>query len=186
MATEITTLASHTKSQRASLLQTLTLSGLLNRLNAIPFEPKLLPTALLLLRIDFLSSWKKGSLGRGRSGTSAQNFVLCVFLCVLRWFSPANLPGNFFQKLPLQCRHFLENPLAKNPKTQLLNWFPQNYRYRYRLEIRMKSLITITITVLESAVTPSFPLIPKYHVEFILTQFPPNYPYRYRLEMFLN
>ena len=29
---------------------------------------------------------------------------------------------NFFQKLPLQCRHFLENPLAKNPKslTQLV------------------------------------------------------------------
>ena len=67
---------------------------------------------------DFLGP-KKGSLGRGRSGTSAQSFVLCVFLCSEVIFS-CKSHRNFFQKLPLQCRHFLENPLAKNPKTQLL------------------------------------------------------------------
>ena len=45
------------------------------------------------------------------------------------------------------------------------NLLPQNYRYRYRLESRMNSLITITVTVLASAVTPSSPLIPNYHLE---------------------
>ena len=71
--------------------------------------------------VDLISSWKKGSLGRGRSGTSAQSFVLCFFLCSEVIFS-CKSHRNFFQKLPLQCRHFLENPLAKSPKTQLLIW----------------------------------------------------------------
>ena len=62
---------------------------------------------------------KRGSLGRGRSGTSAQSFVLCVFLCS-EVISPCKSHSNFFQKLPLQCRHFQENPLAKKPKTELL------------------------------------------------------------------
>ena len=63
---------------------------------------------------------KKVSLGRGRSGTSAQSFVFCVFLCSEVIFS-CKSHRSFFQKLPLQCRHLLENPLAKNPKTHLLN-----------------------------------------------------------------
>ena len=68
---------------------------------------------------------KKGSLGRGRSGTSAQSFVLC-FLSSEVIFS-CKSHRNLFQKLPLQCRHFLENPFAKNPKTQLLKkMHPQN------------------------------------------------------------
>ena len=45
------------------------------------------------------------------------------------------------------------------------NVFPQNYRYRFK--IRMNSLIAISVTVLASAVTPSFPSIPNYHLEII-------------------
>ena len=47
-------------------------------------------------------------------------------------------------------------------------------------------LITSTVTVLASAVTPSFPLIPNYHLENHLNLFPKIYRYRFRLEMFLN
>ena len=44
---------------------------------------------------------------------------------------------NFFQKLPLQCRHFLENPLAKNPKTQLLIFSPTPFG-RSRVSLNKK------------------------------------------------
>ena len=54
------------------------------------------------------------------------------------------------------------------------------------LTFRWIKLITITVTVLASAVTPSFPLVPNYHLESHLNKFPPNYRYRYRLEMLLN
>ena len=46
--------------------------------------------------------------------------------------------------------------------------------------------ITITVTVSASAVPPSSPLIPNYHLESHLNEFSENYRYRYRLEMFLN
>ena len=45
--------------------------------------------------------------------------LFCVFLCSEVIFS-CKSHRNFFRKLPLHCRHFLETPLAKNPKTQLL------------------------------------------------------------------
>ena len=91
------------------------LRGLLSR--AKLYTPP--PTPFLAIRHSSGDQQlKKGSLGRGRSGTSAQSFVLC-FLCSEVIFS-CRSHRNFFQKLPLQCRHFLENPLAKNPKTQLL------------------------------------------------------------------
>ena len=47
-------------------------------------------------------------------------------------------------------------------------------------------LVTITVTVLASTVTPSFPLIPNYHLESYLNYFSRNYHYRYCLEIFLN
>ena len=51
----------------------------------------------------------------------------------------------------------------------LANLFPPNYRYRYRLESRtLLHLIAITVTALASAVTPSFPSIPNYHLESYL------------------
>ena len=98
---------------------------------------------------------KKGSLGRGRSGTSAQSFVLCVFLCSEVIFS-CKSHRNFFQKLPLQCRHFLEKPLAKKPQNAAadkgkdpvyLNWRdPQRFiRRQHAINSIINDLVVMTI-----------------------------------------
>ena len=62
---------------------------------------------------------KKRGLWEGVVQEPLRRALFCVFLCSEVIFS-CKSHRNFFQKLPLQCRHFLENPLAKNPKTQLL------------------------------------------------------------------
>ena len=64
-----------------------------------------------------------------------------------------------------KCGFLLSLAFYNAPSLDTVDLFPQNCRYRYRLEIWMNSLITVTITVLASAVTPSFPLIPNYHLE---------------------
>ena len=76
----------------------------------------------------------------------------------------------------------LLHPICSSPKTTirvqiitgslviLEKLFPQNNRYRYRLEIWFH-VITVIVTVLASAVTPSFPLIPNYHLESHLNSF---------------
>ena len=64
-------------------------------------------------RID--QQLKKGSLGRGRSGTSAQSFVLCVFLCVLSGFSPANLTEISFRNCPSNAGIFWKTLSRKTP-----------------------------------------------------------------------
>ena len=73
-----------------------------------PREPKLLSAA------------EKRGLWEGVVQEPLRRALFCgFFLCSEVIFS-CKSHRNFFQKLPLQCRHFLENPLAKNPKTQLL------------------------------------------------------------------
>ena len=69
--------------------------------------------------INFPSAAEKRGLWEGVVQEPLRRALLCVFLCSEVIFS-CKSHRNFFQKLPLQCRHFLENPLAKNPKTQLL------------------------------------------------------------------
>ena len=49
-----------------------------------------------------------------------------MIFCVLSGFSHRN----FFQKLPLQCRHFLENPLAKNPQNAAADMWAINIANR--------------------------------------------------------
>ena len=68
---------------------------------------------------QLLSAAEKRGLWEGVVQEPLRRALFCVFLCSERIFS-CKSHINFFQKLPLQCRHFLENPLAKNPKTQLL------------------------------------------------------------------
>ena len=65
------------------------------------------------------SAAEKRGLWEGVVQEPLRRALFCVFLCSEVIFS-CKSHRNFFQKLPLQCRHFLENPLAKNPKTQLL------------------------------------------------------------------
>ena len=65
---------------------------------------------------------KKRGLWEGVVQEPLRRALFCVFLCSEVIFS-CKSHRNFFQKLPLQCRHFLENPLTKNPKTQLLNFY---------------------------------------------------------------
>ena len=66
-----------------------------------------------------LSAAEKRGLWEGVVQEPLRRALFCVFLCSEVIFS-CKSHRNFFQKLPLQCRHFLENPLAKNPQTQLL------------------------------------------------------------------
>ena len=69
-------------------------------------------------RKKFFQQLKEGVFGKG----SFRNLCaeLCfVFFCVLRWFSPANLTDISFRNCPSNAGIFW-NPLAKNPKTQLL------------------------------------------------------------------
>ena len=65
------------------------------------------------------SAAEKRGLSKGVVQEPLRRALFCVFLCSEVIFS-CKSHRNFFRKLPLQCRHFLENPLAKNPKTQLL------------------------------------------------------------------
>ena len=65
------------------------------------------------------SAAEKRGLWEGVVQEPLRRALFCVFLCSEVIFS-CKSHRNFFQKSPLQCRHFLENPLAKNPKTQLL------------------------------------------------------------------
>ena len=62
---------------------------------------------------------RKRGLWEGVVQEPLRRALFCVFLCSEVIFS-CKSRSNFFQKLPLQCRHFLENPFARNPKTQLL------------------------------------------------------------------
>ena len=72
------------------------------------------------MEISDISAAEKRGLWEGVVQEPLRRALFCVFLCSEVIFS-CKSHSNFFQKLPLQCRHFLENPLAKNPKTQLLN-----------------------------------------------------------------
>ena len=65
-----------------------------------------------------ISSWKKGSLGRGRSGTSAQSFVLCF--SVFWGDFLLQISQKFLSETAPPMQAFSGKPLAKNPKTQLL------------------------------------------------------------------
>ena len=66
------------------------------------------------------SAAEKRGLWEGVGQEPLRRALFCVFLCSEVIFS-CKSHRNFFQKLPLQCRHFLENPLAKNRKMQLLD-----------------------------------------------------------------
>ena len=70
-----------------------------------------------------ISAAEKRGLWEGVVQEPLRRALFCVFLCSEVIFS-CKSHRNFFQKLPLQCRHFLENPLAKDPKTQLLTLPP--------------------------------------------------------------
>ena len=61
------------------------------------------------------SAAEKRGLWEGVVQEPLRRALFCVFLCSEVIFS-CKSHRNFFQKLPLQCRHFLENPLTKNPK----------------------------------------------------------------------
>ena len=65
------------------------------------------------------SAAEKRGLWEGVVQEPLRRALFCVFLSSEVIFS-CKSHSNFFQKLPFHCRHFLENPLAKNPKTQLL------------------------------------------------------------------
>ena len=75
-------------------------------------------TRLRLANLHTSAAEKRG-LWEGVVQEPLRRALFCVFLCSEVIFS-CKSHRNFFQKLPLQFRHFLENPLAKNPKTQLL------------------------------------------------------------------
>ena len=68
-----------------------------------------------------LQQLKKRGLWEGVVQEPLHRALFSVFLCSEVIFS-CKSHRNIFQKAPLQCRHFLENPLAKNPKTQLLSF----------------------------------------------------------------
>ena len=70
-------------------------------------------------KLGVKSTAEKRGLWEGVVQEPLRRALFCVFLCSEVIFS-CKSHRNFFQKLPLQCGHFLENPLAKNPKTQLL------------------------------------------------------------------
>ena len=78
----------------------------------------------MITYINFCQQLKKGGLWEGVVQEPLRRALFCVFLCSEVIFC-CKSHRNFFQKLPLQCRHFLENPLAKNPKTQLLILFSE-------------------------------------------------------------
>ena len=61
------------------------------------------------------SAAEKRGLWEGVAQEPLRRALFCVFLCSEVIFS-CKSHRNFFQKLPLPCRHFLENPLAKTPK----------------------------------------------------------------------
>ena len=63
---------------------------------------------------------KKGVFGKGSFRNLCEELCF-VFFCVLRRFSPANLTEISFRNCPSNAGIFLKTPLAKNPKTQLLN-----------------------------------------------------------------
>ena len=71
------------------------------------------------------SAAEKRGLWEGVVQEPLRRALFCVFLCSEVIFS-CKSHRKFFQKLPLQCGHFVESPLAKNPKTQLLNKIPPN------------------------------------------------------------
>ena len=79
----------------------------------ISFENLLLRGHPILMCQDH--QLKKGVFRKGSFRNLCARAFFCVFLCSEVIFS-CKSHRNFFQKLPLQCRHFLENPLAK--KTQ--------------------------------------------------------------------
>ena len=72
------------------------------------------------------SAAEKRGLWEGVVQEPLRRAWFCVFLCSDVIFS-CKSHRNFFQKVPLQCRHFLETPLAKNPKTQLLTSIPLQF-----------------------------------------------------------
>ena len=89
------------------------------------------------------SAAEKRGLWEGVVQEPLRRALFCVFLCseVI-----CKSHRNFSQKLPLQCRHFLENPLAKNPKTQLL---------------KIRFALRIAVGLIEDQTHPNF--APSHH-----------------------
>ena len=71
-------------------------------------------------KFSFIQQLKKGVFGKGSFRNLRAELLFCVFFCVLRWFSPANLTEISFRNCPSSAGIFWKTPLAKNPKTQLL------------------------------------------------------------------
>ena len=82
-----------------------------------------------------------------------------------RQFLIVSAQGQKKSKIVKKCIITVRVKIITGSLVSLENVFPQSYRYHYRLEFGWIDLITITVTVLASAVTPSLPLVPNYHLE---------------------
>ena len=82
------------------------------RSRALLFTPKKPMSPGFSEIVSDFQQLKKGGLWEGVVQEPLRRALFCVFLCSEAIFS-CKSHKNVFQKLPLQCRHFLENPLAK-------------------------------------------------------------------------
>ena len=78
------------------------------------FRRKCVTRKVGILYFHLVSAAEKRGLWEGVVQEPLRRALFCVFLCSEVIFS-CKSHRNFFQTLPLQCRHFLENPLAKKP-----------------------------------------------------------------------
>ena len=102
-----------------------------------PPRPPFCVAACVMVLAKHQSAAEKRGLWEGVVQEPLRRAVFCVFLGSEVIFS-CKSHRNFFQKLPLQCRQFLENPLAKNPKTQLLKLIQSKGRGKLPIIIDQK------------------------------------------------
>ena len=125
------------------------------------------------------SAAEKRGLWEGVVQEPLRRALFCVFLCSEVIFS-CKSHRNFSQKLPLQCRHFLENPLAKNPKTQLLKTGRIRFR-RVRFQIpNSVSFLALAEFRGENSVSSSQPIICVHKISALLRKRPVSAKGRFR------
>ena len=96
-----------------------------------------------------VSKAEKGGLWEGVVQEPLRRALFCVFLCSEVIFSSKS-HRNFFQKLPLQCRHFLENPLAKKKTQNAVVSCWKNFKHKLYLDSHLTNLEIEVLVVLAS------------------------------------
>ena len=134
---------------------------------ALPFESKLLPAVLLLLRI--YRYCPKGVFGKGFG--NIQNASEMRQKCVRNGscFTGKRGTSKMRQKsvkiVSEMRQKSAEHLWGRTPFGRYRIYFPKITVSVTVLKFGWINLITITVTVLASAVTPSLPLVPNYHLE---------------------